>query len=309
MWGNDGEGGDGDHEEGHGENSHDQAGMCMEDGGMLKGREALRSIMWHTETHDHSYFIGSKLRAVSAVPYVLVRHSATMAVSRPLPVSFVSTGEYHESFGYIKSQVAVLHKKGYNVEFIDVRQMLRKNPKDHSWVGHQEDGTHPSTVQAVYMQKQFADLVTDISDTVVYYAGQDDTEERRPCIIVVYCTSSWHRAWTTAETCTHVTNALRSPTGSWLVNANHFPMCKCSRQGRVQAQWETALEWVCNPWGQTLFPRPHRNHEDRFGYRACFGRRQAMESYEHIWRYVETMDAKVEDTVFVHMSLVQPQSH
>lgn len=228
---------------------------------------------------------------------------------RPLPVAFVSTGEYHQSFAHIKSQVALLKTKGYDVEMLDTRKMLRKNPKDHAWVGHQEDGTHPSTVQAVYMQDQFADLVTDISDLVIHYASQGDEELHRPCIIVVYCTSSWHRAWTTAETCTHVTNALRGPTGAWLVNANHFPMCKCSTKGRYEMQWDTALEWVCNPWGQTLFPRPSRAHEDRYAYRACFGRRQAMESYEHIWSYVQTMDEKAEDTVYVRMSLVQPQAH
>ena len=93
-----------------------------------------------------------------------------MSLSKPFPVAIVSTGEWHGSWQRVMENArAVMKYQDVDVEVRDVREFLKRNPKNMAWVGHGVDGSDINTQTCVFMQDGMADCVVEGIETANTY--------------------------------------------------------------------------------------------------------------------------------------------
>jgi hypothetical protein len=102
------------------------------------------------------------------------------------------------------------------------------------------DATHKETVIAVFCNASFAGTMTSIIETVLVDARID--------MIVVGCTTSFHRADTSGRQLASMLNSLGDGRDHRLYNAKFFPMCDHTNLAAVRLQFADAVLWTTEPW-------------------------------------------------------------
>ena len=112
----------------------------------------------------------------------------------------------------------------------------------------------------------------------------------KPLILINHCTSSFHRAWVSSRAEVSASNELLDCNGDRKYNVQHFPMChyewsKKDGNNRIDGQWQAAVDWATEPWGDVLNSDGPRL-EDRYGYACRLKRPECNTQFELIWNFV-----------------------
>ena len=220
---------------------------------------------------------------------VSVMQYASKIIREPIlqNVAIVSIGHHTPSMNFVTQSMDDAEKQGVQVEIVDVRRWLPKNPRHYELVSSEFDGTHPITQRSVIAQEGFPDLMENIIKTQQFAK----TKYR---VLALKCTSGGHRAFVSSAVAAETLNAIVDKDGQRVYNAIHIPMAWLVKDGHLDRAWKTALEWTWSPW--EVMAVPSGELKNKFGYEGAVQRKEAMQNLRLVWELVDVLN-KIESHV------------
>ena len=215
--------------------------------------------------------------------YRLVYRSCRIAASAPLhslsmtttPIAVVTYGVSTQQKVASQCMDDIMADHG-DWDSTDLRSLLT-DPTSDAQIKFGEDGSHPATVQQVYSQDEFANVILPIAHEIACGV--------RGAKIAINCHSGMHRADTSGRTLVAVLNAMVDSAGDRMFNAMHFPLVGISKRPAVESAIESACEWVGAPW---TVVNDAKDFESRYGHHFCVQRASAFRTFSAIWDWVES---------------------
>ena len=194
-----------------------------------------------------------------------------------IPIAIISTGAKHPQRVRVADFSYSIGQFGDGVVFeMDLRAELGNPLESDCHVRKGCDGTHESTVVAVYSQPSFGDKV---ADTVTMLVENRSTAQ----LVVGACNTSFHRADTYCRTLQASLNAVEID-GEKVFNCMFFPTCGVNAGRDIDKVIENATSWIEEPW--TVMTTPH-DVTRRYGYEFVITKPKAHANFVKIWDAVE----------------------
>ena len=159
----------------------------------------------------------------------------------------------------------------------------------HAAKGHtvkpEQDGTWPQTAIALYANAKFAPIVNSL---ISYVANNHQSE---PTIVIVKCTTGYHRADVANKTFKDVVNSIEdvlSTSGGVLrrvFNASLFSFASVTKPADAKNLWKRVCSWHTSPWA--IVPTPPV--DQRFAYLHHTATEETNITYNQIWTHAETV--------------------
>ena len=202
----------------------------------------------------------------------------------PLAVAIVIGGQATKQGAYMKKRRQTANE---NWSFFDLREML-DDPLDDAQVFPGVDGTDPTTIQAVYSQKQFGVHIVETIDKL-----RDGTIGP---LVDVECKSGFHRADTFGRTLQATCNAILDGKGERMFNVQIFPLHNLTKKGAAEAAVDRAVEWATQEAWTLVCEKGIRLHQ-RYAYEAASQRRESFATFDMIWKHVADVSKSKDDNV------------
>jgi hypothetical protein len=159
----------------------------------------------------------------------------------PQQVAIVTYGHKQERDGHLPIEATLVETFGGDaIMWKDLRRVL-PNPAKKMKVSSEfrRDGSFASTIQKVFSQREFADVVCDDISTFTQYPDLN--------VVAYSCASGFHRADSCGRTCKSLLNSMVGSNNEKLFNAEHFPLCHADNLEHVRDVVRKMQEWIDCP--------------------------------------------------------------
>ncbi len=182
---------------------------------------------------------------------------------------------------------------------IDIREHMPRATSGYTAAAGQ-GGAWPQTAIAVYAHPKFAPLVNSI---VSFVAGHHEGE---PTIIVLRCTTGYHRADVASRTVKDVLNSLMcidraSGELCRVINANTFSLASAETLADATTRWARVCSWHELPWA--IAPTPPV--DQRFAYLHHTATEETTITYNTIWEHAEAVLTEQKKSVSIAFGTVE----
>ena len=206
----------------------------------------------------------------------------------PTEVAIVSAGAHTPSLHFLRQMGDSLDGGDVWMLFKDVRRHMpaNANGKDDK-VNHSPDCRDQTVQRYVMSMEGFDHCVIDELSEMKRAADSGEAG-----ILVLFCSSSDHRSFVTAETVQEASNALIDDNGQRLFNSMHFPFGSLRHRSNeytdylLHRAWEEVMGWVTDPW----YVQPSSDStalSTKYGYDGAKQRREAYFNLQRVWEWVE----------------------
>ena len=197
---------------------------------------------WCDCEHEHECSIDSGI-FVQQTPRLAIVSDCVVAslVAMAQPIALVSLGtKQTTSWLQVGEELAAGLKDLNKVSWHDLKELLA-NPKKKMKVQSEwgKDGSWDGTIQKVFMQEQFPEVVCDQVEAL-----QKDPNLQ---VLVEECWSGFHRADTTCKALKSVLNSMHDADGNRMYNAEHFPLINIENPDQLREVVRNIQMWIEAP--------------------------------------------------------------
>ncbi len=132
------------------------------------------------------------------------------------------------------------------------------------------DGRDPMTLRAVMANENFADIVEEVTTSIVKGALYQQLR-----IHAVHCTTGYHRADVVARVTSAVCNSITTDDGKRCINLLHLPLCR-EVATDMHHSMQVATKWLEAPWtcAEPVWPQAPIERPEAFNaFQACLDSR------------------------------------
>ena len=215
-------------------------------------------------------------------------------------IAIVAVGDEMPQNIVVEGFIELKHKElGDGIVLIDIREHMPHATSGYTVTAGQ-DGTWPQTAIAVYAHPKFAPLVNSI---VSFVAGHHEGE---PTIVVLRCTTGYHRADVASRTVKDVLNSLMcidraSGELCRVINANTFSLAAAETLADASSRWARVCSWHVLPW--TIAPTPPV--DQRFAYLHHTATEETTITFNTIWEHAEAVLSEQKKSVSIAFGTVE----